>query len=113
MEEYYKNGHKGHAISKRLKRGHEAIYHVIRQLKEGKTAIEVYFQYKKNKQNCGRKPIQLPREEIDYINEQLADEWTPDVIVGRNERPITCRMQTLYRLFEKGIFNQDKLPMKG
>ncbi len=37
----------------------------------------------------------------------------PDVIIGRKERPVSCGMRTLYRLFSKGIFNIDTLPMKG
>lgn len=113
IEEYFAIGLKGRQIASKLKRGHEAIYRVIRELKEGKTAIEVYLQYKKNKQKCGRKPIQLPQDEIDYINEKVADGWTPDVIIGRKEKSISCSMKTLYRLFERGVFSQEKLPMKG
>src|SRR5699024_211564 len=104
---------KGRQIAEKLQRGHEAIYRVIRQLKAGKTAIEIYSQYKENKQKCGRKPIQLPQDEIDYINEKVEEGWTPDIIIGRKERPISCSMKTLYRLFDKGIFSQEKLPMKG
>ncbi|BCZ35687.1 hypothetical protein GVanDAA622_03780 [Enterococcus faecium] len=37
----------------------------------------------------------------------------PDVIIGRKERPVSCGMRTLYRLFSKGIFDVDTLPMKG
>ncbi|MFB1052268.1 IS30 family transposase [Paraliobacillus sp. JSM ZJ581] len=113
IEEYFSIGRKGRQIAEKLKRGHEAIYRVIRQLKEGKTAIDIYLEYKKNKQKCGRKPIQLSKNEVDYINAKVEDGWTPDVIVGRKERPISCSMRTLYRQFEKGVFRQEKLPMKG
>lgn len=113
IEEYFTLGLKGRTIAKRLQRGHEAVYRIIRQLKAGKTAIEIYQEYVENKQNCGRKAIVLPQDEIDYINEKLADDWTPDVIIGRKEKTISCSMKTLYRQFEKGIFDKDKLPMKG
>ncbi|GAA4063792.1 IS30 family transposase [Amphibacillus indicireducens] len=113
IEEYYSIGLKGRQIAEKLNRGHEAIYRVIRQLKDGKTAIEIYLDYKKNKQKCGRKPIQLTQDEMEHINQKVAEGWTPDVIIGRKEKTISCGMKTLYRLFEKGIFNQNKLPMKG
>lgn len=113
IEEYYSIGLKGRQIAEKLNRGHEAIYRVIRQLKDGKTAIEIYLDYKKNKQKCGRKPIQLTQDEMEHINQKVAEGWTPDVIIGRKEKTISCGMKTLYRLFEKGVFNQNKLPMKG
>jgi len=106
-------GLKGRYIANKLKRGHEAIYRIIRKLKEGQTAIEIYLEYKKNKMKCGRNPIELPQDEIDYINEKLDEDWTPDIIIGRKEKPISCSMKTLYRLFKKGIFHEGKLPMKG
>jgi len=113
IEEYHTIGIKGRQIAKKLQRGHEAIYRIIRKLKAGKTAIKIYLEYKNNKQKCGRKPIELPKDQIKYINEKLAADWTPDVIIGRNEKPISCSMKTLYRQFEKGILDTDKLPMKG
>lgn len=36
-----------------------------------------------------------------------------DVSVGRQEHPIDCSVRTLYRLFERQIFNISTLPMKG
>jgi len=70
IEEYYSIGLKGRQIAEKLNRGHEAIYRVIRQLKDGKTAIEIYLDYKKNKQKCGRKPIQLTQDEMEHINQK-------------------------------------------
>lgn len=113
IEEYHAFGLKGREIARKLHRGHEAVYRIIRQIKAGKTAIDIYLGYKENKQKCGRKPIQLPQDEIDYINEKVTEGWTPDVIIGRKERHISCGMKTLYRMFEKGVFNQEHLPMKG
>ena len=41
--------------------------------------------------------------------------WTPDTIIGRAERPISCNQRTLYRMFERGQFGFDvrSLPMRG
>jgi len=113
IEEYHYFGHSGRRIAKKLKRGHESIYRVIRQLKDGFTALDIYLQYKMNRQNCGRKNIDLPTSEVDYINEKALQGWTPDVIIGRKEKPISCSTSTLYRLFKSGVFNQEVLPMKG
>jgi len=43
----------------------------------------------------------------------VAQGWTPDVIIGRAERPIACSVRTLYRQFKQGLFDQTTLPMKG
>jgi len=113
IEEYHAIGLSGRKIAEKLKRGHEAVYRVVRQLKNGLTAIEIYLQYKENKSKCGRKKIQLTPSEKDYIKEKVHEGWTPDVIIGRKERPISCSMRTLYRKFKSGEFDQETLPMKG
>lgn len=113
IEEYHEFGLLGRKIAKKLKRGHEAIYRVIRQLKKGLTAIDVHLEYKANKAKCGRKKVQLTLNEKSYIEEKVRDGWTPDVIIGRNERPISCSMRTLYRKFESGEFDINDLPMQG
>ncbi|MBP2259163.1 IS30 family transposase [Virgibacillus alimentarius] len=113
IEEYHEFGLSGRKIAKKLKRGHEAIYRVIRQLKKGLTAIDVHLEYKANKAKCGRKRIQLTPDEKTYIKEKVRDGWTPDVIIGRSERPIPCSMRTLYRKFELGEFAINDLPMQG
>src|SRR5690625_1135808 len=113
IEEYHEFGLSGRKIAKKLKRGHESIHRVIRQLKKSFTAIKVHLQYKVNKAKCGRKKIQLISDGKDYISEKVRDGWTPDVIIGRNERPISCSMRSLYRKFESGEFNVNTLPMQG
>src|SRR5699024_11662535 len=45
--------------------------------------------------------------------EKVRDGWTPDVIIGRNERAISCSMRTLYRKFALGEFDVTALPMQG
>ena len=76
--------------------------------------IEAYYrQYKKNKARCGRRQIVLPDEQQVYITEKVAQGWTPDVIIGRQEMPIACSMRTLYRRFKEKVFDETTLPMKG
>lgn len=113
IEEYHETGLSGRKIAGKLKRGHEAVYRVVRQLKRGLTAIEIYLQYQENKAKCGRKEIRLPTLEKEYIKKKVLEGWTPDVIIGRNEKPISCSMRTLYRKFKSGEFNPETLPMKG
>ena len=113
IEEYHEFGLKGRKIAARLGRGHEAVYRVIRQLKKGFTAIDVHLQYLTNKAKCGRKKISLTTAETEHINEKVSEGWTPDVIVGRQEKPVSCSMRTLYRKFQSGEFNQQELPMQG
>ena len=64
---------------------------------------------------CGRKRTQLSLAELTYINDKIAQGWTPDTIIGRAERPISCNQRTLYRMFERGQFGLDvrALPMRG
>ena len=71
IEEYHEIGLSGRKIAKKLTRGHEAIYRVIRQLNKGLNAIDIYRQYKKNKAKCGRKRIILPPDEKEYINKKF------------------------------------------
>lgn len=113
IEEYYHFGLNGRKIAERLKRGHETIYRILRQLAKGLTAFEIHLQYQVNKGNCGRRKIKLPDSEVQYINEKVQEDWTPDVIIGRKEEPISCSMRTLYRKFKSGEFNQKDLPMQG
>lgn len=42
IEEYHEIGLTGRNIAKKLTRGHETIYRVIRQLKKGLKAIDIY-----------------------------------------------------------------------
>ena len=91
----------------------QTIYTVINQLKPGATVLDYWHWYKEDKKKCARKVIQLTTHEVDYIKEKVALGWSPDVIIGRQERPISCGMRTLYRLFSKVIFEVETLPMKG
>src|SRR5699024_1864967 len=113
IEKYHELKLSGRKIAKKLSRGHEAVYRVIRQLDKGLNAIDIYRQYKKNKAKCGRKRITLPPDEKEYINQKVQEGWTPDVIIGRKEKPISCSMRTLYRRFSEGEFDQKDLPMQG
>ncbi|AQS52498.1 hypothetical protein BW727_101594 [Jeotgalibaca dankookensis] len=113
IEAYYHQNIAVTKISAQLKRSRMTIYNVINFLKKGHTALDYYRQYKKNKARCGRHKIILPEEQQVYINKKIAQGWTPDVIIGRQEMPIACSMRTLYRRFKEKIFDETTLPMKG
>ena len=112
-EAYYHQNIAVTKISAQLKRSRMTIYNVINFLKKGHTALDYYRQYKKNKARCGRRQIVLPDEQQVYITEKVAQGWTPDVIIGRQEMPIACSMRTLYRRFKEKVFDETTLPMKG
>ena len=95
-------GVKAYRAAKLLHRSLETVYRVYRFLAAGHTLQEYYQHYRENKAHCGRKAIQLPTDEVTYIKAKVAQGWTPDTIMGRAERPLSCSMRTLYRLFERG-----------
>lgn len=68
---------------------------------------------KENKKKYGRKRIESSASESQYIKEKVAEDWNPDVIIGRQERMIPCSMRTLYRKFSNGEFDVQTLPLKG
>ncbi|MFB5296930.1 IS30-like element IS1252 family transposase [Enterococcus faecalis] len=113
IESYYHQNIKIVKIAEYLKRSRTPIYNVINFLKEGHTALEYYQQYKENKKRCGRRNIVLPKKQQSYIKEKIAQGWTPDVIIGRKEKPISCSVRTLYRQFKEKVFDESTLPMKG
>ena len=112
---FWHQGTKAYQAAKLLKRSQETIYRVYRFLDSGKTIAQYLKAYQRNKQRCGRKQAQLAKDEISYINEQVKAGWTPDTIIGRAERTISCSMGTLYRMFARGQYNfaVQQLPMKG
>ncbi|MGJ1092753.1 MULTISPECIES: IS30 family transposase [Enterococcus] len=113
IEAYFNQSHSVSKVAHLVQRSRQTIYNVYRFLKSGGSAISYYEQYKKNKRNCGRRPIVLPDEQQEYIQKKVAQGWTPDVIIGRGEFPIGCSVRTLYRMFKMGIFDCSDLPMKG
>ena len=115
IADFWNQGTKAYRTAKLLKRSQETIYRVYRFLDTGKTIKEYAEAYQRNKRRCGRKQIQLPADEVSYINDQIAAGWMPDTIIGRAERTISCSMRTLYRMFARGqyAFSVQQLPMKG
>ena len=113
VESYYHQNIKVAKIAAYLKRSRTPIYNVINFLKEGHTTLDYYQQYKENKKRCGRRKINVLKEQQEYIKEKVAQGWTPDVIIGRKEMPIGCSMRTLYRRFKEKVFDETTLPMKG
>ena len=88
IEAYYHQNIAVTTISARLKRSRMTVYNVIIFLKEGHTALEYYQEYKENKKRWGRRKIVLPADQQVYITEKVAQGWTPDVIIGRQEMSI-------------------------
>ena len=112
---FFTQGTKAYKVAQMLKRSVETSYRVYRYLKTGATIVDYQQQYISNKKRCGRKLAQLPQDEVAYINEMVAQGWTPDTIIGRGDRSISCNRRTLYRMFKRGQFGFDAkdLPMHG
>ena len=106
---------KAYRVAQMINRSAETVYRVYRYLETGASIADYQDHYMRNKQRCGRKRTQLSLAELTYINDKIAQGWTPDTIIGRAERPISCNRRTLYRMFERGQFGLDvrALPMRG
>lgn len=76
-------------IANRMKRAIQTIYTGVNQFKSSITALDYWHQYKENKKNRGRNPIQLPTYEVDFIKEKVTIGWTSDIIIGRQEQTIS------------------------
>ncbi len=101
IESYFKMNQSVAKTAHCLNRSRQTIHKVYLFFKQGKSALEYYQQYKKNKSNCGRRPLVLPEEQSEYIQRKVVQGWTPDVIVGRAAFPISCSARTIYRMFKK------------
>ena len=92
---------KAYRVVQMINRCAETVY---RYLENGASIADYQDHYMRNKQRCGRKRTQLSLAELTYINDKITQGWTPDTIIGRAERPISCNRRTLYRMFERGQF---------
>ncbi|MDU3859299.1 MAG: IS30 family transposase [Enterococcus avium] len=97
-------------VAQSLNRSRQTIYNVYSFLKQGKKVLDYYRQYKQNKSRCGRRSTVLSDEQSTYVQEKVAQGW---LIIGRGEFPIDCSVRTLYRMFKKGLFDTQSLPMRG
>lgn len=113
IESYYHQSKKVEFVATSLRRSRQTIYNVYNALKDGLSIFDYYQRYKTNKKKCGRRPITLSDNQRKYIQKKVVQGWTPDVIIGRAEVPISCSVRTLYRLFKRGQFDSTILPMKG
>lgn len=113
IEAYYHQNVSVLKIANYMSRSRQTIHKVVSFLRTGHTALDYFKQYTENKKCCGRRPITLPNDQHEYIKQMIIKGWTPDVIIGRAERPIDCSVRTLYRQFKQGIFDEQSLPMKG
>lgn len=113
IESYFHQNVSVSKISTLIGRARQTVHNVVAFLKSGHTVLDYYSRYKANKKRCGRRPTVLSAAQQAYVEEKVTQGWTPDVIVGRQEHPISCSVRTLYRLFERQIFNISSLPMQG
>ena len=112
---FWRNGEKAYYVAHALRRSAETVYRIYRFLNTGDTISDYQRSYRTHKHHCGRKPIQLPDDEIDYIRSKIQAGWQPDTIIGRSERHFSCGVRTLYRMFTRGAFgfSTKDLPMRG
>ncbi len=112
---FWKLNKKAYRVAPALHRSAETVYRIYRFLDAGGTLIDYQQHYRRHKQHCGRKPIQLAPDELVYIKAKIQAEWQPDTIINRHERSFSCGVRTLYRIFKHdafGLFAKD-LPMHG
>lgn len=112
---FWKLGKKAYLVAPALHRSAETVYRIYRFLDAGGTIIDYQCHYRKHKQHCGRKPIQLRPDELAYIQAKTQAGWQPDTIINRQERAFSCGVRTLYRLFKRGVLglSTKDLPMHG
>lgn len=112
---FWKLNKKAYRVAPALHRSAETVYRIYRFLDAGGTLIDYQQHYRRHKQHCGRKPIQLAPDELVYIQAKIQAGWQPDTIINRHERSFSCGVRTLYRIFKRdafGLFAKD-LPMHG
>ncbi|QBZ22979.1 IS30 family transposase (plasmid) [Lactiplantibacillus plantarum] len=112
---FWKLNKKAYRVAPALHRSAETVYRIYRFLDAGGTLIDHQQHYRRHKQHCGRKPIQLAPDELVYIQAKIQAGWQPDTIINRHERSFSCGVRTLYRIFKHdafGLFAKD-LPMHG
>ncbi|OEK56823.1 IS30 family transposase [Staphylococcus equorum] len=107
IEAYFHQNSSVTKISRQMGRARQTVHNVVTFLKDGHTALDYYKRYKQNKKRCGRKQTVLPADQHLYVEEKVAQGWTPDVITGREEHPINCSGRTLYRLFKRNISERE------
>lgn len=112
---FWKLNKKAYRVAPALHRSAETVYRIYRFLDAGGTLIDYQQHYRRHKQHCGRKPIQLAPDELVYIQAKIQAGWQPDTIINRHERSFSCGVRTIYRIFKRdafGLFAKD-LPMHG
>ncbi|MGY5247871.1 IS30 family transposase [Lactiplantibacillus plantarum] len=112
---FWKLNKKAYRVAPALHRSAETVYRIYRFLDAGGTLIDYQQHYRRHKQHCGRKPIQLSPDELVYIQAKIQAGWQPDTIINRHEHSFSCGVRTLYRIFKRdafGLFAKD-LPMHG
>ncbi len=68
---------KAYRVAQMINRCAETVYRVYRYLETGASIADYQDHYMRNKQRCGRKRTQLSLAELTYINDKIAQRWTP------------------------------------
>lgn len=112
---FWKLNTRAYRVVPAFHRSTETIYHIYCFLNAGGTIIDYQCRYRRHKQHCGRKPIQLAPDELAYIQAKTLAGWQPDTIINRQERFFSCGVRTLYRIFKRGVFGllSKDLPIHG
>ncbi|MCG0823229.1 integrase [Lactiplantibacillus plantarum] len=95
---FWKLNKKAYRVAPALRWSAETVYRIYRFLDAGGTLIDYQQHYRRHKQHCGRKPIQLSPDELVYIQAKIQAGWQPDTIINRHERSFSCGVRTLYRI---------------
>ena len=102
---FWKLNKKAYRVAPALHRSAETVYRIYRFLDAGGTLIDYQQHYRRHKQHCGRKPIQLAPDELVYIQAKIQAGWQPDTIINRHERSFSCGVRlSLWTKAAKSIF---------
>src|SRR5699024_10318525 len=106
---------KAYRVAQMINRSAETVYRVYRYLETGASLADYQDHYMRNKQRRGLQRTQWSLSQLTYINDKIAQGCTPDHIIGRAERAVSCNRLTLHRMFERGQSGSDvrALPMRG
>lgn len=88
-------------IYRLIRHARQTVRYVVVFLKSEHTALDYYSRYKANKKCCGQRPTVLSTAQQAYVEEKVAQGWTMNMMVDRQERPVGCSMRLLSRMFER------------
>ena len=95
-------------IAQSLKRSRQTINKDVTFLNFERSANDYYKLYRANKYRCI-----LSDDEKTFIQGDLKQDWSLDVIKGTFPERISYTMRTLYRLVDRGGFKREEMPWKS